>query len=174
VTRLVIEPIPGYSPGIGRVVSMLTYARKGLLHAVDGLTRDDLDHLHDSQSNSIGALLAHATAVERWYQIVSFDERKPTSADEAPLLAALDLGDPGRRELRGRELVGYLDDLSEARRDTLAALALRDDDWLERPLKAMPEMNAHWAWFHVAEDEISHRGQIHWLRKRLPGRERRS
>jgi len=35
-------------------------------------------------------------------------------------------------------------------------------------------MNAHWAWFHVAEDEISHRGQIHWLRKRLPGRERRS
>jgi hypothetical protein len=30
-------------------------------------------------------------------------------------------------------------------------------------------MNAHWAWFHVAEDEISHRGQIRWLRARLPG-----
>jgi hypothetical protein len=28
-------------------------------------------------------------------------------------------------------------------------------------------MNAHFAWFHAAEDEISHRGQIRWLRKRL-------
>jgi hypothetical protein len=28
-------------------------------------------------------------------------------------------------------------------------------------------MNAHWAWFHVAEDEINHRGQIRWLRSRL-------
>jgi hypothetical protein len=112
--------------------------------------------------------------VERFYQMLTFDERKPTEADEAPLLAALDLGDLGRRELRGRDLAGYLDDLSAARKDTLAALAHRDDEWLARPLEAMPDMNAHWAWFHVAEDEISHRGQIHWLKKRLPGRERRS
>jgi hypothetical protein len=28
-------------------------------------------------------------------------------------------------------------------------------------------LNAHWAWFHVAEDEINHRGQIRWLRARL-------
>jgi len=30
-----------------------------------------------------------------------------------------------------------------------------------------PEMNAHWAWFHRAEDEISHRGQISLARARL-------
>ena len=29
-------------------------------------------------------------------------------------------------------------------------------------------INAHWAWFHVAEEEINHRGQIRWLRARLP------
>jgi hypothetical protein len=28
----------------------------------------------------------------------------------------------------------------------------------------------HWAWFHVAEDEINHRGQMRWLRARLPHR----
>src|SRR5260221_13255210 len=43
----------------------------------------------------------------------------------------------------------------------------RDDEWLERPLIAAPAMNAHFAWFHTAEDEINHRGQIRWLRKRL-------
>ena len=174
MTRLIIEPLPGYSPGIGRLVSMLTYVRKGLLHAVDGLTLEELDHLHDPESKSIGALLAHAVAVEWQYQVLTFDERKPTQEDEAPWLAALDLGDSGRRQLRGRDLNGYLDDLSAARQRTLDELARRDDGWLERPLAAMPEMNAHWGWFHVAEDEINHRGQIEWLRKRLPGRERRS
>lgn len=34
-------------------------------------------------------------------------------------------------------------------------------------LGAAPALNAHWAWFHVAEDEINHRGQIRWLRARL-------
>ena len=36
------------------------------------------------------------------------------------------------------------------------------------PLRIAPNLNAHWAWFHVAEEEINHRGQIRWLRVRLP------
>jgi hypothetical protein len=54
------------------------------------------------------------------------------------------------------------------REATLAALASRDDAWLDAPLRIAPALNAHWAWFHVAEDEINHRGQIRWLRARLP------
>ncbi|MDQ6636074.1 MAG: DUF664 domain-containing protein, partial [Gemmatimonadota bacterium] len=57
--------------------------------------------------------------------------------------------------------------LSESRRLTLERLAARDNAWLERTLRAAPAMNAHWAWFHTAEDEINHRGQIRWLRARL-------
>jgi hypothetical protein len=30
--------------------------------------------------------------------------------------------------------------------------------------------NNHFKWFHVFEDEINHRGQIRWLRARLPTR----
>jgi hypothetical protein len=69
--------------------------------------------------------------------------------------------------LRGKPLQAYLDDLAQVREMTLAELARRDDEWLERPLPAAPRLNAHWAWFHVAEDEINHRGQIRWLRARL-------
>jgi uncharacterized damage-inducible protein DinB len=167
MTDLYITPLAGFAPTIGRLVCMLSYARQTLLAAVDGLSLDELDHLHDSTSNTIGALLAHAAAVERWYQIVTFEERRPTAGEEAPWLAALDLGDEGRRQIRGRALPSYVDDLARTREITLAALAERDDAWLERPLVAAPEMNAHWAWFHVAEDEISHRGQIRWLRARL-------
>jgi len=146
---------------------MLSHARQTLLQAVDGLSRDELDHLHDATSNTIGALLGHAAAVEHWYQILTFEERKPSASDEAEWSAALNLGEEGRRQIRGRELQSYVDELALAREITLANLAKRDDAWLERPLAAAPEMNAHWAWFHVAEDEISHRGQIRWLRTRL-------
>ena len=106
--------------------------------------------------------------MERGYQVVTFEDREPSAAENAAWSAALKLGDQGRRELRGHELPFYTDQLMRAREATLAALAQRDDAWLEAPLRIAPDLNAHWAWFHVAEDEISHRGQIRWLRARLP------
>jgi uncharacterized damage-inducible protein DinB len=163
-----ILPLTGYTPTIGRLVAMLTYARDTTLAAVNGLTGAQLDHLHDARSNTIGALLAHITAVERGYQVVTFEEREPSAAETDAWAAALKLGDQGRHELRGHELQFYTDDLLRTRHATLAALAERDDEWLEAPLRSAPSLNAHWAWFHVAEDEISHRGQIRWLRARLP------
>jgi len=43
-----IEPIAGYSPTIGRLVGMLTYARSTTLAAVEGLTLAELDYLYDA------------------------------------------------------------------------------------------------------------------------------
>ncbi len=163
-----IEPIGGYAPTIGRLVGMLSYARSTTLAAVDGLALPDLDHLHDAASNSIGALLAHIAAVERSYQVLTFEGRLLTPEEQGRWSAALTLGAAGRHALRGEPLAHYLAELAAARRDTLEALAGRDDDWLERPVGPAPALNAHWAWFHVAEDEINHRGQIRWLRARLP------
>jgi uncharacterized damage-inducible protein DinB len=163
-----LEPLPGYAPTIGRLVGILLYARETTLAAVEGLSIAELDHLQDDTSNSIGALLAHIAVVERGYQCVTFEERTPTPQEQAAWEPALTLGAEGRRLLRGKPLDHYLQELSEVRRLTLEALAARDDEWLERPLRAAPAMNAHWGWFHVAEDEINHRGQIRWLRTRLP------
>jgi uncharacterized damage-inducible protein DinB len=147
---------------------MLTYARSTTLAAVANLTIAELDHLHDAGSNSIGALLAHITVVERSYQILTFEERLLSPQENELWSAALKLGANGRRELRGHSLEHYLEELAAVRRVTLEALAARDDAWLERSVSLAPRINAHWAWFHVAEDEINHRGQIRWLRARLP------
>jgi hypothetical protein len=163
-----IEPTAGYSPNIGRLVGMLTYARSTTMAAVDGLTVTALDHLHDPTSNSIGALLAHITAVERSYQVLTFEDRLFSPDENAPWVAALKLGDMGRTALRDQPLSHYLEKLDEVRGDTLKGLAARDDDWLERSVALAPRLNAHWAWFHVLEDEVNHRGQIRWLRSRLP------
>jgi uncharacterized damage-inducible protein DinB len=165
--RYRIAPLSGYTPTIGRLVGMLGYARRTTLAAVYGLTVPQLDHLHDESSNSIGALLAHMAVVERGYQMLTFEERAPTASEQAAWEPALTLGAEGRRLLRGKPLDHYIQELTDVRRLTLERLAGHDDAWLERTLSAAPAMNAHWAWFHVAEDEINHRGQIRWLRARL-------
>jgi len=149
---------------------MLTYARSTTIAAVEGLTLPELDHLHDDRSNSIGALLAHVVAVERGYQILTLEDRLPSPQENAQWSTPLKLGPEGRRALRGQPLEHYLEQLAAVRRQTLDALALRDDAWLDSTVTAAPKINVHWAWFHVAEDEINHRGQIRWLRARLPER----
>jgi len=165
---LTIGSTPGYSPTIGHVVGILTYARSTTLAAVAGLSMAQLDHLQDAASNSIGALLAHIAAVEQSYQILTFEDRLPSPDENVRLAAALALGAEGRRTLRGQPLDHYLDELAIVRRRTLELLASRDDEWLNAAVRVAPRINAHWAWFHVAEDEVSHRGQIRWLRPRLP------
>ena len=163
-----IVPLPGYTPGIGTLLCMLTYTRETTLLAVAGLSRAELSHHHDDASNSIGELLAHAVAVERIYQVLTFEARPLSAEEEATWSPALELGSAGRSQFQECSLEEHLDVLADVRRATLVALASSDDAWLDRPLQAAPDLNAHWAWFHVAEDEINHRGQIRWLRARLP------
>jgi uncharacterized damage-inducible protein DinB len=149
---------------------MLSYARRTTLQAVRGLTAAQLDHLHDAGSNSIGALLAHIAAVEVAYQCATFERRTLSPAEQARWSAALDLGERGRIAIRGHDMGHYLAMLDEVRAHTLLELAARDDRWLEEttPFWGGQPANNHFKWFHVLEDEINHRGQIRWLRQRLP------
>ena len=80
------------------------------------------------------------------------------------------LGARARRDIRGRPLAAYLDDLEEVRAQTLRELARRDDAWLEVtvPFWGGLPANNYFMWFHVLEDEINHRGQMRIIRKRLP------
>jgi uncharacterized damage-inducible protein DinB len=166
----VVGEQPGFAPEVGRLVVMLSYARRTTLQAVRGLTAAQLDHLHDAGSNSIGALLAHIAAVEVAYQCATFARRTLSPAEQARWSAALDLGERGRIAIRGHDMGHYLAMLDEVRAHTLLELAARDDRWLEEttPFWGGQPANNHFKWFHVLEDEINHRGQIRWLRQRLP------
>ena len=146
---------------------MLMYARSTTIAAVEGLSVAELDYLHDAESNSIGALLAHIAAEERSYQVMTFEDRALSAEETDRWSVALKLGADARAVLRGYVLDHYLDELQSVRQVTLEGLAARDDEWLERAVTPAPKINVHWAWFHAAEDEINHRGQMRWLRKRL-------
>ena len=167
---LVIGPTPGYSPSLGRLVAMMSFARSTTLRAAAGLTVAQLDHLHDTSSNSIGALLAHVAAVEVAYQRITFEGRGLSlPAYDEEWLIALQLGDAGREKLRGKPLEHYVSGLEQVREFTLRELARHDDRWLdETDVWNGRPVNNYFKWFHVFEDELNHRGQIRWLRQRLP------
>ena len=61
-----IGPKKGYTPQIGTLVSMMNWMRDVILGAVRGMNQKGLDYLHDQESNSIGAMLWHLAATERF------------------------------------------------------------------------------------------------------------
>jgi uncharacterized damage-inducible protein DinB len=169
----VIGPIAGYSPQIGTLVSMLNYNRNTIINTVKSLTMEELDYLHDPNANTIGALILHLGATDKFYQINTFEGRQEFNEAEKKIWEVpMSLGDEGRKQLKGQEVKYYLDMIAEVRQKTLEELKKKDDKWLlaidpewskERPL------NTYWKWFHVCEHESNHRGQITWLKSRLPG-----
>jgi uncharacterized damage-inducible protein DinB len=167
-----IAEIPGFTPQIGRLVSMMNYVRSTTLAAVAGLGVDELDYLHDSQSNSIGTLLLHIAAAEVGYQAATFYGRGLDEEERQAWSAALDLGEIARREIRGRELDHYVNRLEHVRGKTLAELGRRTDEWLDDWTSAGSgqRVNNYFKWFHVFGHEINHRGQIRWLRVRATRR----
>jgi uncharacterized damage-inducible protein DinB len=168
-TLLALGVEPGLPVSIAGLIDMLRYTRKTTIQAVTGLTPSQLDHQHDPASNSIGALLSHIAAVELWYQANTFDGREWSAEDHDQWIAAIEFRPELREKIGGWPLELYLDSLATIRARTERELRLRDEEWLLRiePFEDR-DANNYWKWFHVCEDEINHRGQIRWLRKRLP------
>jgi uncharacterized damage-inducible protein DinB len=172
----VLGPRPGYSPMIGTFVSQLTWMREqnGVLRATDKLTQADLDVLFDANANTIGALMLHLAAAEALYQMNTFDGVKWDSwPDDVKKKwdTALELGDAGRKTIKGHDREYYVGILNEVREKTLAEFRKKDDAWLVAADKDWPwgPTNNLCKWFHVCEHEAHHTGQIAMLKKRLPG-----
>jgi hypothetical protein len=172
----VIGPKPGFTPQIGTLVSMLTWMRdfNGILSATKGLSQPDLDALFDTNANSIGALMLHLAATETYYQMHTFDGVKWDGWSDAVKQKwdpAMNLGDAGRKTIKGHERDYYVNILHEVRAKSLAEFAKKDDAWLLAVDKDWPwgPTNNYCKWFHVCEHEAHHTGQVALLRKRLPG-----
>jgi uncharacterized damage-inducible protein DinB len=165
-----ITDVPGFTPQISQLISMMNYARWTTLRAVQDLSIAQLDHTPRGFGNSIGALLEHLAAVEVYYQAFTFEGRMElTETEMARWGAGLDLGELATK-IRGHSLEHYVHQLETVRAVTLTEFGKRDDDWLklEFPFWDGNPANNYFCWFHIFEDEINHRGQIRLIRKNLP------
>ncbi len=82
----------------------------------------------------------------------------------------MNLGEPARKAIKGNSLNYYLDALHQAREKSLAEFRKRDDKWLATVVTDGDfTANNYAKWFHVAEHESNHDGQIKFLKSRVPG-----
>jgi Protein of unknown function (DUF664) len=169
----IVGPKAGYTPEIGTLVSMLAFTRMQVLHNTRGMSQHDLDFLLDNKANTIGALLLHLAATETYYGMNTFGGMKWDSwSDEIKKKwdVPMNLGEPARKAIKGNSLDYYVNILNESREKNLAEFRKVDDKWL-----TIVEKDGDWSannyakWFHVAEHESNHDGQIKLLKTRLPG-----
>lgn len=169
----IIGPLDGYAPQVGTLLSMMDWMRATVLRSLRGLSLTDLDYLHDPNANTIGAMLMHLAATEFFYQVNTFEGRTDLNeAEKKQWEVAGELGDAGRRQIKGSKLDYYLNALSEVRDKTKQEFKQRDDAWLmtvDPKFFGNQPTNNYCKWFHVAEHESNHNGQIKWIKGRLPG-----
>ena len=169
--KLLIVPVAGYTPHIGVLVATLQRCRETTIRWVQDLTIRQLDYLWDENANTIGALLLHMAAIEAAYQELTFYGRNildnPTRIAKWEIPMYLD--EPARRTIKGYPVSYYLDELAAMRQRTLQQFRQYEDEWLwlESPWNDAVANN-YWMWYHVYEDEINHRGEISWLKSRIP------
>lgn len=169
----IIGPMDGYDPQVGTLLSTMNMMRAWVINSVKDLTVEQLDFQIDEQSNSIGAMLLHLAATEKYYQLHTFDglEWGKWSEDiKAEWDIPSGLGKLGREEIIGNEVGYYLEKLKEVRAHTKKEFAKRGDKWLMEIDQDWPwgPTNNYCKWFHVCEHESNHRGQMKFITKRLP------
>ena len=168
-----IGPREGYTPQIGTLLSTMTMMRKWLIETVSDLSIEALDFQLDEKSNSIGAMLLHLAATEKYYQLNTFDGMEWGSWSEEVKKEwdiPMGLGEKARETIKGHEAGYYIDKLNQVRAVTEKEFSKRDDDWIMKsePFFEDKPTNNYCKWFHVCEHESNHRGQIKFLLKRIP------
>jgi len=168
-----IGPREGYSPQIGTLLSTMTMMRSWLIDTVKELSVEELDFQIDDKSNSIGAMLWHLAATEKYYQLNTFENMPWGSwSDEVKKEwdVASHLGEKAREEIKGHEVDFYIQKLNDVRAVTEKEFAKRDDEWIMKsePFFADQPTNNYCKWFHVCEHESNHRGQFKFIIKRFP------
>jgi len=162
----------GFTDQVSILVSMMDWMRATVLRSVEGISQKELDFLLDKDSNSIGAMLMHLAATERFYQIHTFEGRKWGDFDKKDTdqwNVGSHLGDQAREEIKGNPISYYTDQLEEVREFTLTELKNRDDSWLMQSTDFFGNQptNNYCKWFHVVEHESNHNGQIKYIKSRV-------
>ncbi len=169
----IIGPRKGYDTHVGTLLSTMNMMREWIIDSVKDLSVEELDYQIDDVSNSIGAMLLHLAATEKYYQLNTFDGMEWGTWDKEikdEWDVPMGLGKAGREQIKGNKVSYYLEIMEEVRATTKKEFASLGDMWLMAVDDDWPwgPTNNYCKWFHVCEHESNHRGQMKFITKRLP------
>lgn len=165
--QLLITPLAGYDPLIGRWLWLLHDSRQRTLEVIDGLPVSILDWRPDDEANSIGTLLYHIVAIELDWLYVEILERSDYGATVATLLP-YDVREPSGRltPVYGESLASHLARMAASRQLLLDELRSLTPAELYRVRRFAPyDVTPEWVLYHLVEHETAHRGEIGELRR---------
>lgn len=143
-------------------------ARTTTLQQVEKISPEELHWQYKEGWNSIGALLAHIAAIEHFFRIEFVESRKLTAEENERWEPALDLGKHLPRLITDEPPEHYVEILAESRAMMLESInKLSLDDFSKKIEGYDPDEGCNLAWvlYHMAEDEVHHRGQITIVKK---------
>ncbi|QMU31397.1 DinB family protein [Adhaeribacter radiodurans] len=166
--RFIIEFGKTQDHSIDYLLGILEDARITTLQAIANIPTAEIDWQFQEGWNTIGALLAHITAIEHYFRIEFVEGRKLTDEENNQWLPGMEMGPYLPQLIKKQPTDAYIIELKESRRMLMEALQkITFTNFVKRieDYDPVTGCNLAWALYHMVEDEIYHRGQISIIRK---------
>ena len=145
---------------------MLVDARTTTLNRIATVEQDELDWVYQDGWNSIAALLAHFISNDNYFRILFMENRKLSPHEEEKWLPGQELGTHVSK-FKGLSKGEIVNEMAKSQSALFSAIeTITFDSFVAKRDGYNPEtgFNQAWALYHLAEDEIHHRGQISIIR----------
>jgi uncharacterized damage-inducible protein DinB len=165
--QLVISPLAGYDPLIGRWLWLLEDIRRRTLDELSNMSENLLNWRPDEEANTIGTLLYHIVAIELDWLFVEILERPDYESELATLLPYAVREPSGRlTPVCDETLESHLARMTTSRQLMLDVLRpmTAEEFYRVRRLEAY-DVTPEWVLYHLMEHEAGHRGEIGELRR---------
>jgi uncharacterized damage-inducible protein DinB len=154
---------------IDYLVGILQDTRLTTIQTIEKLTVHQIDWQYAPGWNTIGALLSHMEAIEHFFRIEFVLGRKLTTQENDYWTPALDMGEHVSKLIAGKSTDYYIQKLTASRKMLIDNVHDLSFEELTRKIDGYYDQeagcNLAWALYHMAEDEIYHRGQISMICK---------
>lgn len=160
---------------IDYLLGILEDARITTLERVEQLTPEELHWQYAAGCNTIGVLLSHMIACEHYHRIALIGGREFTPEEQELYLPGLEMGKYIPQLITDWSIEKYLQELADARAQLLASiepLTANEFHQKHEGYNKNTGYNLAWTFYHLAEDEVHHRGQISILRKLFKDRKK--
>lgn len=150
------------------LLGVMTDARVTTLQRIHDISTEELHWQFDDGWNTIGALLSHIIAVEHYFRIEFVEGRHLNEEERKIIIPGLEMGKFIPQLITSDSVGQYIKRLEDSRAKMFAQIKKLGIDEFHRKRKGYhPETgyNLAWALYHIAEDEVHHRGQITIIRK---------
>ena len=150
------------------IQGILKDTRTTTILTMKNLSVHELDWQYKEGWNTIGALLSHIIAIEYHFRVEYIEGRKFTDKEDKKWTPGIYMGEYLPQLINQQPLEHYITQLTESGKLTLNAISnITHEDFIKRIEDYDEETGCNLAWvlYHMAEDEIYHRGQISMIRK---------